>query len=217
MRKSDLIGNLRTAPFCSMLPNEIGNSPSDLEFDESATESGDVGIGELFGEPPGKTPMPEKEEAWRITERYAAWLNMRNDNQGHGAANRKLDPAPRSPIHPVRHCRAPRTTRAGHVAAAKGSDVGGSGDRERQLDRQIYDAAALGRRWGVATKTIRNLCANGTLLPQAIKLPGARGPRWRLNDIQKFEDSALVREGGVLEAPPRKRGRPRLAPRGHQT
>lgn len=93
----------------------------------------------------------------------------------------------------------------------------GGGDAETQPARQIYDAAALGTRWGVATKTIQNLCARGAPLPQAIKLPGARGPRWRLADLEKFEASAHLRKGSAPISRGGKRGRPRLARHGQQT
>lgn len=76
-----------------------------------------------------------------------------------------------------------------------------------------YNRLAL--RWLMNPRTLANIHSDDAArLPPTVNLPGARGPRWRLADVEAFE--ADLREGRMPgnRLPPkpegRKRGRPRI-------
>ncbi|MDX5931760.1 helix-turn-helix transcriptional regulator [Acidiphilium acidophilum] len=90
---------------------------------------------------------------------------------------------------------------------ASSGDDGGGGEPPPPLLLTIADLAA---RWSVACQTIKNCLSKGADLPPAIRLSGARGPRWRLVDVEAFEARAPL----YREPAPRPRGRPRICQKG---
>lgn len=114
----------------------------------------------------------------------------------------------------IRNTRA-RSARAGHVMCAAGgdgdggSDGDGDGDAERPVTPSVFDYAALASRWNTSKKSLQNrFSADPRAFPPAIKLPGAKGPRWLAGDVLQFEQS--LRPANRNGAPTSKRrGRPR--------
>lgn len=104
-----------------------------------------------------------------------------------------------------------RVGRAGGGSKKASSDDGGEPPpppgQSQGAACQILTIKDLAARWSIAIQTIKNrLCTDPHLFPTAIRLPAARGPRWRLRDVELFEAAAVQ----YIEPPLRKRGRPRI-------
>lgn len=101
-------------------------------------------------------------------------------------------------------------------SAASGDGNGNSDDAEperRQPSLQIYDQAALADLLQISKKTLQNLYSSAPhILPDAIRIPGARGPRWTLSAVQQWLESrpSHTRKPVVI-APKKGVGRPRIA------
>ena len=55
------------------------------------------------------------------------------------------------------------------------------------MDNRLLDVDAIAPLLCLAPRTVRNkLCADPTALPPRVKVPGTRGPRWRLSDVQRW-------------------------------
>lgn len=69
--------------------------------------------------------------------------------------------------------------------------------------RPILDYQLLAKRWCVSPRTIINMRSRDPAsLPATIRPPGARGPRWRLQDVEAFEqrlrDTAMHRPSSPI-------------------
>lgn len=104
-------------------------------------------------------------------------------------------------------------SRRGASKGGENSGSSGSGDGDPDPDPEpeppyLLDYHRLAFRWAVSPRTLANqFSRDPASLPVHILVPGARGPRWRLADIEAFE--AGLRQ--QPDRPPRKRGRPRIA------
>lgn len=130
----------------------------------------------------------------------------------------------KTPAVAVRHITQAASRRTGHrqrqegsrSSAASGDGNGNSDDAEperRQPSLQIYDQAALADLLQISKKTLQNLYSSAPhILPDAIRIPGARGPRWTLSAVQQWLESrpSHTRKPVVI-APKKGVGRPRIA------
>lgn len=126
------------------------------------------------------------------------------------------------------HRTAPATaSRTGHrqrsegarSSAASGDGNGNSDDsaepdpERRTQPSQLYDQASLADFLGISKKTLQNLYSEAPhSLPQAIAIPGARGPRWTAAAVQTWlNDRPRHTSKPAPTAAKRKAGRPRIA------
>jgi predicted DNA-binding transcriptional regulator AlpA len=96
---------------------------------------------------------------------------------------------------------------------AKSGD-GNSNNADSEPPRPgLVDAAALANLLCVSKKTIQNIYSRTPhLLPQAIQIPGARGPRWTPESVQEWLNNRPRHTPKPLPVAPKKKvGRPRLA------
>lgn len=69
-------------------------------------------------------------------------------------------------------------------------------EKEKQQLENLLNIAELAEILGIAENTVRwSICHRPERLPPMVRLPGARGPRWRIVDIQKWIAAHV--EGGV--------------------
>ena len=84
------------------------------------------------------------------------------------------------------------------------------------MDR-LLDIDALAPLLCLSPRTLRNkLCADPDSLPPCVRVPGTRGPRWRLSDVQDWLASLPTVAGPQIADPPpdRRRGpRRRVIPK----
>lgn len=71
------------------------------------------------------------------------------------------------------------------------------------VSHPILNYRLLAERWGISARTILNMNSRDPAsLPATIHPPGARGPRWRLQDVEAFEqhlrDTALYRPSSPI-------------------
>lgn len=97
------------------------------------------------------------------------------------------------------------------AASGDGNDESDGSDPERRL--QTYDQAAFASLLCISKKTLQNIyCKTPHLLPHAIHVPGARGPRWTQAAIQEWLNSRPSHTSKTLPVVgKRKAGRPRIA------
>ncbi len=111
--------------------------------------------------------------------------------------------------------RAPRRTRqrgqASRSSAASGDSSDDSEPERRQHD--LYDQAALAGLLCISKKSVQNVYSKTPhLLPPAIAIPGARGPRWTPESVAEWPSSRPQHTTKTAPvAPRRKAGRPRIA------
>ncbi|MBU2859425.1 hypothetical protein HF290_03050 [Acidithiobacillus ferrooxidans] len=81
------------------------------------------------------------------------------------------------------------------------------------MDNRLLDVEALAPLLCLAPRTLYNkLCADPSSLPPRVKVPGTRGPRWRMSDVQAWLDALPLDTGPADLAVPAKRpGRRRKA------
>ena len=143
---------------------------------------------------------------------YDEDLNLCERQRGHGVdiavAPRRVAPAPR---------RARRGS-ASRSSAKSGDSNDSDPDPERRLPPfqlyQLYDQAALASILCISKKTLQNLHSSAPwLLPPAVRIPGARGPRWTMESVQTWLDSrpAHTPKPAPQPKPQKKVGRPRIA------
>lgn len=79
------------------------------------------------------------------------------------------------------------------------------------MENRILDIAELAPLLCLSPRTLRNkLCAEPNNLPPRVKVPGTRGPRWRLSDVQQWMDALPLSDDVTLtDVPPARRGRRR--------
>lgn len=114
---------------------------------------------------------------------------------------------------------APRRRHAAGVRsnAASGDSNSDDSDPERSLltaqPSQLLNQASFADLLCVSKKTLQNLYSKTPwLLPVAIFIPGARGPRWTHKAVQEWlEQRPQHTPKPVVVAPARKVGRPRIA------
>lgn len=70
----------------------------------------------------------------------------------------------------------------------------------------------LADRWGCRRRSLIQLYSQAPQrLPPAVRLPGVRGPRWRLAEVEAWESGHL--QPATAISPGRPRGRPRIVAR----
>lgn len=101
------------------------------------------------------------------------------------------------------------------ASSSGSSDDGGGGDGEPPRTRLLLDQLALAESLCLSKKSVQNIYSSTPwLLPSAIKIPGARGPRWTIESVQAWLDGCPRHTPKATPAPSikkRKVGRPRLA------
>jgi predicted DNA-binding transcriptional regulator AlpA len=103
---------------------------------------------------------------------------------------------------------------SGRATAASGDgNSTGDGDGEPPRPGGLADEAALANQLCVSKKTIQNIYSRTPhLLPPAIAIPGARGPRWTQAAIDGWLATRPQHTSkSVPVAPKRSAGRPRIA------
>ena len=102
-----------------------------------------------------------------------------------------------------------KTGAGGHKKpASSGSDDEGEGEPPAHLPLiwTIHDLAAT---LAVSAKTLQNQPPHH--LPPAIRIPGCRGPRYRLQDVMAWLDGFSAEQRPAKSLPRKVRGRPRIA------
>lgn len=81
------------------------------------------------------------------------------------------------------------------------------------MDNRLLDVDGLAPLLCLSPRTLRNkLCSNPDALPPRVQVPGTRGPRWRMSDVQVWLNALPVVPGEPDVAIPAKRpGRRRKA------
>jgi len=79
------------------------------------------------------------------------------------------------------------------------------------MEDRLLDIEGLAPYLCLAPRTVRNkLCADPASLPPRVSVPGTRGPRWRLSDVQAWLSSLpSVQEPLDKVVPEKRRGRRR--------
>ena len=165
-------------------------------------------------------PVSRREQA-RL-EASLKFLNRRKNDQAQRALARMRNPrtgvsAPATVVVSV----APRPARR-HVAGVRSSAASGDGnssddpdpDPERPLQPlQLLNQSTLAVAFCVSKKTIQNQYSRPPwLLPPAIQIPGARGPRWTPQAVQAWlADRPSHTVKPAPKAAKNKVGRPRIA------
>ena len=129
-----------------------------------------------------------------------------------------LAPAPVSAVvHAARRTQARRRHGEGSRSSAASGD--GNSDPEPDPERsprsplQLFDASSLADLFCISKKTIQNQYSRTPwLLPPAISIHGARGPRWTASAVQAWlENRPQHNATPAPQANARKVGRPRIA------
>lgn len=78
------------------------------------------------------------------------------------------------------------------------------------MDNRLLDVDALAPMLCLAPRTVRNkLSADPASLPPRVKVPGTRGPRWRLSDVHRWLDALPMDATADLSVPAKRPGRRR--------
>ncbi|QQD72298.1 hypothetical protein [Acidithiobacillus ferrivorans] len=108
----------------------------------------------------------------------------------------------------------------GTRSSAKSGDGNDDGDSDPDPERRpsssfhLYDQSALAALLCISKHTLQNLYSKTPhLLPKAISIPGARGPRWTPESVQEWLNNRPKHTStpAPVAAPKRKAGRPRIA------
>ena len=126
-----------------------------------------------------------------------------------------------APISAVVHA-APRTPRARHGEGSRSSAASGDGNSDsaepdpdpERSPLQLFDASSLADLFCISKKTIQNQYSRTPwLLPPAICIPGARGPRWTASAVQAWLENRPQHSAKPAPQPAKNKvGRPRIAP-----
>lgn len=82
--------------------------------------------------------------------------------------------------------------------------------QDRTLDNQLLTVDTLAPLLCLSPRTLRNkLCADPGSLPPRVKVPGTRGPRWRMSDVQDWFEALPLDQEPDLAVPARRPGRRR--------
>lgn len=113
-----------------------------------------------------------------------------------------------------------RTRQRGQASRSSAASGDGNSDPDPEPERRqpslsLYDQAALADLLNISKKSVQNIYSSTPhLLPEAISIPGARGPRWTPQAVQEW---LAARPKHTSTPPPvapkRKVGRPRIAQR----
>ena len=77
-------------------------------------------------------------------------------------------------------------------------------------DNRLLDVEALAPMLCLSPRTLRNkLCSDPQTLPPRVKVPGTRGPRWRMSDVQDWLAALPVEQDVDLTVPAKRPGRRR--------
>ena len=128
---------------------------------------------------------------------------------------RKANPKP-TPARVVAIHRTPRARRQGEGSRSSAASGDGNPDSDdpdperRQASLSLLDQAAL---LILSKKSVQNIYSRTPwLLPTAIQIPGARGPRWTVQSVQAWlADRPLHSAKPAPTASKNKVGRPRIA------
>ncbi len=102
-----------------------------------------------------------------------------------------------------------KTGAGGHKKpASSGSDDEGEGEPPAHLPL-IWTTHDLAATLAVSAKTLQNQPPHH--LPPAIRIPGCRGPRYRLQDVMAWLDGFSAEQRPARPLPRKVRGRPRIA------
>ena len=103
----------------------------------------------------------------------------------------------------------PKNGAGGHrKPASSGSDDDGDGEPPAHLPL-VWTTHDLAATLAVSAKTLQNQPPH--YLPPAIRIPGCRGPRYRLRDVLAWLDSFSTGQRPARPLPRKVRGRPRIA------
>ena len=111
----------------------------------------------------------------------------------------------------------PRRTRqrgsATRSSSASGDSNDADGDGEPPRPQQLLDQVALAALFVTSKKSVQNIYSKSPwLLPPAITIPGARGPRWTPAAVQEWlQNRPQHTPKPIPVAPKKKVGRPRIA------
>ncbi|MDA8153606.1 MAG: hypothetical protein M0003_13030 [Acidithiobacillus sp.] len=119
-----------------------------------------------------------------------------------------------TPTQPQRS--APHPRRQAGVRSSAASGDGNNNEPEPEPERphqRLLDQADLADILSISKKTLQNkLSVTPHLLPKAIQIPGARGPRWTAEAVKAWlSDRPAYTTQPAPVAPKRTVGRPRLA------
>ena len=100
----------------------------------------------------------------------------------------------------------------GDKKASSGDSDGSDGEPPRSC-QSLLDQHALAAYLGISKKTLQNIHSNTPhLLPKAIQIPGARGPRWTVQTVQDWLDARPAYSTKSAPQPAKRTvGRPRIA------
>ena len=109
-------------------------------------------------------------------------------------------------------CRTRRTTRS----SAKSGDSNDDAEPEPErplLSPNLYNEASLADLLIISKKSVQNIYSKSPwLLPLAISIPGARGPRWTPESVQEWLSARPKHTSKLVPVAPKKKvGRPRIA------
>ena len=77
---------------------------------------------------------------------------------------------------------------------------------------RLLDVESLAPMLCLSPRTLRNkLCSDAASLPPRVKVPGTRGPRWRLSDVLAWLAALPLHGEPDLSVPARRPGRRRKA------
>ena len=115
--------------------------------------------------------------------------------------------------------RTPRARRGGEGSRSSAASGDGNPDSDdpdperRQASLSLLDQAALAALLILSKKSVQNIYSRTRwLLPTAIQIPGARGPRWTVQSVQAWlADRPLHSAKPAPTASKNKVGRPRIA------
>lgn len=111
-----------------------------------------------------------------------------------------------------------RTTQRGAATRSSGASGDGNPDdpepeRRLQASFTLFDQASLADLLCISKKTLQNLYSKTPwLLPPAIQIPGARGPRWTPGAVDEWLATRPQHTPKPIPQPTKKKvGRPRIA------
>ncbi len=106
-----------------------------------------------------------------------------------------------------------RRQREGMRSSAASGDGNDDGDPDPERHFRLLTQADLSDLLSISTKTLQNVYSRTPhLLPKAIQIPGARGPRWTPAAVAAWLDSRPAYTTRPALAPAKNRvGRPRIA------
>ena len=161
----------------------------------------------------------ERESDDRFDKKHGVINNMRQHlaeldfAEARKANHPKPTPARVTTVH-----RTPRARRHGEGSRSSAASGDGNSDPEPDPERRaqplsLHDQASLADLLKISKKSVQNILSKTPwLLPPAIQIPGARGPRWTPQAVQAWlADRPAHTVKPAPKAASRKVGRPRIA------